>query len=93
MLNDVHANYFEIQKAYEQYWSTHVMPVGESDMNLKQSEKNKKRFSKKEIQEARKEAAMRMHIKKYQWWLLKMEPFVKDDGTIMSVEERKNISK
>lgn len=82
MMDDEKVNYFEIQKAYEAYWSAHTPPIGEGDMDVKQKEKNKKRFSKKEVRDAREDASMRMAIKKYKWWLQRMEPYVQDDGSI-----------
>ncbi|MBL7771577.1 MAG: hypothetical protein JNM95_01800 [Chitinophagaceae bacterium] len=82
MMDEANPNYFEVQKAFTAYWEHHTMPEGEGDMNIKEKEKNKRRFSKKEIRIAREEAAMRMAIKKYRWWIMKMEPFVQDDGSI-----------
>lgn len=82
MMNEEHPNYFEIQKAFETYWQYHKMPEGEGDMDVQQKEKNKKRFSKREQQEAREEARLRMAIKKYHWWMAKMEPYVQEDGSI-----------
>jgi len=92
MIDDEHINYFEALKAFEMYWTTHTKPEGESDMDIKQSEKNKKRFSKRELREAREEASMRMKIKKFDWWKNKMEPFVKEDGSIMTPDERKKLT-
>jgi hypothetical protein len=83
MMNDEKANFHEVVKAYTLYWENHTPPEGEGDMDVKQKAKNKKRFSKKEIQQAREDARMRMAIKKYKWWIQKMEPFVQDDGTIL----------
>jgi hypothetical protein len=91
MMDEPKANYFEVIKAFEMYWINHKMPEGESDMNVRQKEKNTKRFSNKELRSARQDASMRMKIKKYYWWKEKMEPFVKGDGTIMSAEERRKL--
>ena len=93
MMNDEDVNYFEAIKAFDLYWTTHSKPEGESDMDIKQTEKNKKRFSKREIKEAREEASMRMNIKKFDWWKNKMEPFVKEDGTIMNADERRKLNR
>ena len=82
MMDEEHPNFFEIQKAFQLYWEQHTMPEGEGDMDVKKKESNKKRFSKRDIREAREEAAMRMAIKKYHWWVLKMEPYVQEDGSI-----------
>ena len=82
MMNDSSANYFQVKLAYETYWQYHTPPPGESDMDIKEKEKNKKRFSQKDINLARENARMRMAIKKYHWWLEKMEPYVQEDGHI-----------
>ena len=92
MMDDPHVNYWEAIKAYEAYWTSHTKPVGESDMDVKNVSKNKKRFSQREIREARAEAAMRMQVKKFEWWKTKMEPFVKEDGTIMTADERRKMN-
>jgi hypothetical protein len=83
MMDDEHVNYFDALKAFEVYWQNHKMPEGESDMDVKKVEKNKKRFSKKEIKTNYASAAMRMKIKKFGVWKEKMEPYVQDDGTIL----------
>jgi hypothetical protein len=91
MMNDTNANYHEAILAYETYWINNTKPNGESDMDVTKTTKNKKRFSKQEIKEARQEAEMRMQIKKFDWWKNKMEPFVKDDGSIMTPSQRLKI--
>jgi len=88
MMDEEHVNYFIALKAFDTYWANHKKPEGESDMDVQQTEKNKKRFSKREVREAREEAKMRMQIKKFNWWKNKMEPFVQDDGTIVLPAER-----
>jgi hypothetical protein len=82
MMDDTATNYLHAVEAFDIYWTTHKKPDGESDMDMLNVTKNKKRFSKKDIREARKEAAMRMKIKKFIWWKNKVEPYVQDDGTI-----------
>jgi hypothetical protein len=88
MMDDTNANYYEAIAAFEAYWANHKKPEGESDMDMKQVAKNKKRFSKREIKEARAEASMRMQIKKFEWWKMKMEPYVQEDGRLLMPAER-----
>lgn len=83
MMNDQNPNYFEVVNAYETYWANHTLPEAEGDMDIDKKDSNKRRFSKKEVNEARQQAAMRMQIKKYKWWIARMEAFVQEDGTII----------
>jgi hypothetical protein len=84
MMDDENVNYFEALQAFDTYWKYHEKPEGESDMDVKKVTENKKRFSKKEIKASYAAAAMRMKIKKFNNWKEKMEPYVQDDGTILS---------
>lgn len=83
MMQEEHPNYHEVVKAYNTYWETHTPPVGEGDMDKKRVKENNKRFTRKEVAQAREDAAMRMAIKRYHWWIARMEPFVQDDGSIL----------
>jgi hypothetical protein len=84
MMDDEHVNYFEALQAFDMYWQHHAKPIGESDMDVKKDSENKKRFSKKELKANYAAAAMRMKIKKFNVWKEKMEPYVQDDGSILS---------
>ena len=81
-------NFNETLKAYDIYWQHHDLPEEEGDRYIKNKDAPKKKLSKKELREIREGAAMRFQVKKFEHWKIKNEPFVKENGNIMTAEER-----
>jgi hypothetical protein len=81
-------NFNETLKAYDIYWEHHNLPEEEGDRYIGKGQKNSKKISKKELKERREEAAMQFQVKKFNHWKIKHEPFVKENGNIMTAAER-----
>ena len=81
-------NFNETLKAYDIYWQHHNLPEEEGDSYIGKGAEAKKKISKKELKERREGAAMRFEVKKFQHWKIKNEPFVKENGNIMTAAER-----
>ncbi len=91
MLNNPTANYFEVQKAFELFWAGKEIPQGEEEIigehHLKNNMVNRV-FNAKELKEQKERDALSFDCKKYRWWLIQNEPYIMDDGSIMSPEAR-----
>ncbi len=81
-------NFTETLKAYDIYWQHHNLPEEEGDRYTGKAGAQKKKISKKELKERREGAAMRFEVKRFQHWKIKNEPFVKENGNIMTADER-----
>ncbi len=88
MMNTEGVNFNETIKAYDIYWQNHSLPEEEGDRYIGKGEKENKKISKKELKDRRSGAAMRFEIKKFEHWKIKNEPFVKENGNIMTAAER-----
>jgi hypothetical protein len=92
MMNDPRANFFEVKKAFQLFWEGKEMPLEEEDIiGEKRKLKNNfinRTFNARELSEQQERESLAFDCKKYRWWLLKTEPFIHDDGSIMSDEER-----
>jgi hypothetical protein len=92
MLDDPNASYFEVQKAFELFWAGKEQPLEEDEIigeshRLKNNFINRT-FNAKELKEQQLVDALAFDLKRYRWWLIKMEPYVQADGSIMSMEQR-----
>lgn len=87
MMDQESANFNEAVRAYDIYWQNNSMPEEEGDRYI---EKNTpaKPLSKKEYKAIREGDEMRFQIKRFKHWVLINEPFVKENGFIMTAEER-----
>ena len=81
-------NFNETLKAYDIYWEHHNLPEEVGDRYIGKGEKTRKKISKKELKERREEAAMQFQVKKFKHWKIKNEPFVKENGNIMTAAEK-----
>lgn len=92
MMDDPNVNFFEIEKAYEQYWSKHEKPEGEDEAIGEHAERQKTPSKRKQ----RKLSAandLKFAVKKYEVWRDQTLPYVQPDGRILSAEERLQIWK
>ena len=88
MLDIEGVNYYEVIKAYTIYWKHHELPEEEADRYIGKGNQGKEKLSKKELKELRESNKMRFQVKKFMHWKIKNEPFVKENGNIMTPEER-----
>ncbi len=93
-------NYFEIQKAFDTYFKYHELPKIEEEH---WGEINPNEFKEKEAKQKLNEKAVEMtvkqkraaqyknemiyQVKRYKEWLRMMAPRVREDGSIMSIDE------
>jgi hypothetical protein len=90
MINDTSANYFEVEKAFSIYFQHHEMPEAEHDV-IGEISTEERKISKREMRKRQAEDAMRMELKKYEHWRFQMQPYVQEDGTILSPSKRLEI--
>lgn len=92
MIADTNANYFEVQKAFELFWERKELPEEEDEIiGEKRKLKNNlinRTFNARELQAQQLREALAFDYKRYRWWLIRMEPFVKEDGSIMTPTEQ-----
>ncbi len=96
MLDNPNANYFEVQKAFELFWAGKEVPEGEEAIIGEHRIKNNmvnRVFNAKELKEQKERDALSFDCKKYRWWLIQNEPYIMDDGSIMSPEMRLDLWK
>lgn len=103
MMDDPNANYFEVVAAYEAFWKNREMPVEEDQILRMPREKRDHEYTKRELrrrarqerqmEKEEQEAAVIRHlyafdVKRYKHWKLSVEPYVQDDGRILSKEQQ-----
>ena len=94
MMNDPQANYFETIKAYDAFWENRKQPKEEDEIigqsKTPEARKNflQRWFKSKEEREEEEIKKYALDVKKFRHWKIKTEPFVQEDGRILSPEER-----
>lgn len=104
MIKSEQVNYFDALKAFELYFTTHKFPVmeeeemGKNELLKERIEKSEARYKKRHRkvkqdpgvlqQEEHEEAKLAFEVKRFNHWEMKTRPYVKNDGTVMSAEER-----
>lgn len=93
MMDDPNANYFEVLKAYDAFWKNRKMPLEEDDIIGQSFQKGKKGLISNWLkfrEEREEEEAMKykFDVKKFRFWQIKTEPYVREDGSIMTADER-----
>lgn len=92
MMDDPNANFFEVEKAFDLYWSKHEKPEGEHEEIGERAEREKIP-SKRRQRKISAENELRFAVKKYEVWNDQTRPYVQPDGRILSIEERLQIFK
>ncbi|MBK7433720.1 MAG: hypothetical protein IPI66_07330 [Chitinophagaceae bacterium] len=87
MMETESVNFNEALKAYDLYWQNHELPEEEGDRYTGRSEP-KTKLSKKEMKALREAADMRFQIKRFLNWKIMNEPYVKENGNIMTADEK-----
>jgi hypothetical protein len=99
MMNDEKSNYFETIKAFDAFWEKRKLPKEEDDIiGQSKTKENKKTFlqrwfKSKEEKEEEKIKKYALDVKKFNHWKLKVMPYVQEDGTILTAEEKLKIWK
>lgn len=97
MMNNPSINYFETVKAYTMFWEKRKMPKDEDDViGQSKTVEAKKSFLQRwfKSKEEREEAEIKKYaldVKKFKHWQLITEPYVQEDGRILSADERLKI--
>ena len=97
MINDTSANYFEAVHAFDQYWSVRPKPVEEDEI-LGEGAEHKERegffdrliTTKKEKRE-KESQQYAFDFKRFKQWQLRVEPWVRPDGSIAGPAEQLRI--
>lgn len=87
MINDTTANYFEVEQAFNTYFQHHELPGDEDDI-IGSHEAREKIPSKRKQKKIQADDRMRMDVKRYQIWHMRMKPYVQPDGRILYPSER-----
>ncbi len=87
MLDDTLANYYEVERAFTLYFRSHVMPEGEHE-EIGERREREKMPSRRARRRIAAESKLRFGVKKYHFWRRQMEPYVQDDGRILTPSER-----
>lgn len=90
MMENPNANFFEIEKAFELYWSIREKPEGEHE-EIGEHAERQKTPGKRKLRKISAENDMRFAVKKYVKWHEQTLPYVQPDGRILSTEERLKI--
>ena len=94
MMNDPNVNYFEAVKAYDEFWAERKKPIEEDEkigQNKSIESKGKlksKRFRSKEEREKEESKKYLLDVKKFEHWKLTVQPYVQEDGRILSADEQ-----
>lgn len=94
MMDDTLTNYFDAVKAYEVFWDGKIKPPGEDDLLKSEDLDESKTGPIKRLQnfmrkrEASKNAIYAFDCKKFRHWVMMTEPWVQDDGRILTPSER-----
>ena len=90
MMDDSTANYFEVQKAYDVFWTGKVKPLEEEEtMGMKgatiSDRKEKSSWLERffGLDKEHKYEKYRFDCKRYEHWKMMMLPFVQEDGSIL----------
>lgn len=97
MINDTSANYFEAVHAFDQYWSVRPKPVEEDEI-LGEGEAHKERegffdrlITTKEEKREKESQQYAFDYKRFKQWQLRVEPWVRPDGSIAGPAEQLRI--
>ena len=90
MMDAPQPNYTEAKQAFDLYWEHRERPVQEHDLfTAPNTEKEKVGFAtKKQAAKPKASQDLAFEYKRFKKWLIKNEPFVQADGTLMTAEQR-----
>lgn len=89
MMSDTTMNYVEAKHAFEVYWEDRELPTEEHEIFAASEEAKKDgRIIASKKRKTKESNTYAFEYKKFKHWLLRNEPFVKEDGYIMTPSER-----
>ena len=90
MMNSPAVNYYEAIKAFDLYWLNKTKPVQENEIfDAKENNERLGEFkSERKIPQSNDTQKYAVEYKKFKHWQKTMLPYVKQDGSIMTKEER-----
>lgn len=94
MMKDPNANYFETINAYNLFWEKRKLPKEEDEVigQSKTAEAKKtflqRWFKSKEEREEEEIKKYALDVKKFKHWQIVTEPYVQEDGRILTADER-----
>lgn len=96
MIDKEETNYFEATKAFDLYWKNRELPLEEEEVLDSKFEKERKEDEKGFFYRLfhRNEAEAKKYVfeyKKFKHWQRSVEPYVQEDGRILSKEEQLKI--
>lgn len=97
MMKDPKANYFEVVKAYDEFWAKRKQPKEEDEIIGQSKTAEGKRsflerwFKSKEERQEEEIGKYTLDVKKYKYWKRKVEPYVQEDGSILDADARLKI--
>lgn len=105
MIDDPGANYFETIKAFREFWKGYRIPGEPEEMEERdefevlvglEPEKPKKRDEKEREREKREKKTRKgpdysYQVKRFKGWIKNVQPWVQEDGHILTQEERQAI--
>ena len=98
MMDDPNVNFFEIEKAFNEFWQGKELPIEENEiLDVKKNSERKRKFflgtlfKKKTAEEKNDAEKYAFEYKKYQWWRRQVLPYVQPDGRILSQDEQVEI--
>lgn len=90
MMYDSNVNYFEAKKEFQEFWKDRGEPE-EKDEKEKEKRSLAKRIMKSDKAIEEENTELLLPYKRFRKWLVDMEPYVQPDGSILSIEEQKQI--
>jgi hypothetical protein len=102
MMNDPTANYFETIKAFREFWKDKKLPseAGEEsgmdafevEVGLRDANKRESKWERKREERNNKDAKQYAYeVKQFRGWYQRVTPWVKPDGTVMTLEEQQQL--
>jgi hypothetical protein len=96
MMDDPNANYFQTIRAYELYWEKNEKPL-KRDAVLSEEhleDRTETRFIKRMFRrEKETDQAILDGYKRFDFWKMEVEPYVQDDGSILTKDQQLEIWK
>lgn len=95
MMHDPNVNYFEAKIAYDEFWRNREKPVLEEEELMEYGviavREEQSKLRKREIREQQELRKYAYDVKYFEHWQRTVEPYVQEDGRILSAEEKLQI--
>lgn len=91
MMDNPNVNYFEAQKAFDEFWKARGgEPFVSENVEEKKRYDEQKRSAKQKKEQAEKQKYV-VEYRRFKQWQKNVEPYVQPDGTILSEKRREEI--